>query len=736
MVSVQHAFNIPANGAEGESWLSSLAGQLAPADLDLLARAWRFCQPLYGDRLLPTGARVAEQALGMASILAQLHMDAETLAAALLHAAPAYLEAAAETITEAFGASIYGLIDGYTRMSQIQEEGELTTGGGKRNREAGQQAEAFRQMLLAMVEDIRVVLIKLAERIQTLRSLGKVDGEMRRRISTEAMEIFAPLANRLGIWQMKWELEDLSFRYLEPDRYKKIARLLDEKRLDREGFIQEVVAQLQQLTASEGIKAEVTGRPKHIMSILRKMTRKHKTFEQIYDVRAVRVLVQDVKDCYTVLGLIHQIWQPIPGEFDDYIAHPKSNNYKALHTAVIGPEDKALEVQICTYDMYHHNEFGVAAHWRYKEGTPADRRVDEKIAWLRQIIQWKDEVSDSNDLMEQFKVELFQDRVYVLTPQGRVIDLPKGATPIDFAYAVHSNLGHRTKGALVDGAIVNLNYQLQNGQRVEILTSKQGAPSRDWLNPALGYIKTSRARAKVRQYFKQLHYDAHVAQGRTMLDKELHRLNASHFNLEKLAHEFDFHKLDDFLAAIGNNELSLTQVAGVMQEETGVEAQVTPLPVVARKPAEQQSGEVLIAGEGDLLSAIAGCCKPVPPDEIVGYITRGRGATIHRRDCTNIARLSERWGEKIIPAAWGKHHELSRFAVDLEIEGFARDGLIRDIQEILTRERVTVTAMATHTRSERTRIRYTVEVSGQEQLNKLIGLLRDIKGISRVARKI
>ena len=471
------------------------------------------------------------------------------------------------------------LARGVARMDEI---GQLAGGGESARRDGQSQVEGLRQMLLAMVEDIRVVLIKLAERAHALRCLVQSsDDNARRQVAREVRELFAPLANRLGVWQLKWEMEDLSYRFLEPENYQRIARLLDEKRLDRERYIQDVVARLQAELQAVHIQAEVTGRPKHIVSIINKMKRKHLQFDQLYDIRAVRILVPELRDCYTALGIVHNLWQPITGEFDDYIAQPKSNDYRSLHTGVIGPEGKALEVQIRTFDMHKHAELGVAAHWRYKEGSSAAAGAEDKIAWLRQILQWKDEVADSAELAELFKNELFQDRVYVLTPQGRVIDLPAGASPVDFAYHVHSNLGHRCRGAKVDGVMVPLNTPLKNGQRVEILTVKEGAPSRDWLNPALGYLVTQRARAKVRHWFKYLHFEENIAQGRAILDKELHRLGAADVNLDKLAQKFGESRVDEFLAALGRGDITPHQLASAVQE------QISPLveaPIKRRAP--------------------------------------------------------------------------------------------------------------------------------------------------------
>jgi GTP pyrophosphokinase len=552
------------------------------------------------------------------------------------------------------------LVVGISRVEQIEQFSEMA-GLHKKNRdEAAQQIESLRKMLLAMVEDIRVVLIKLAERTQTLRHLSGASAEQQKMIAQQTRSIFAPLANRLGVWQLKWELEDLSVRYLEPELYKKIAKLLDERRVDREQYIAAVVSQLKQVLDQAGIPAEVTGRPKHIYSIINKMKRKHLDFSELYDVRALRILIDDdkvdgIRGCYTALGLVHELWPPVESEFDDYIAHPKSNNYRSLHTAVIGPRGLPLEVQIRTREMHQYSELGVAAHWRYKEGVKSDTRFDEKIAWLRQILEWKEELAGKGDLQEQFRNELFHDQVYVLTPLGKVIALHKGATPVEFAYTLHTDLGHRTRGAKVDGSIVPLNYKLQNGQRVEILTVKQGGPSRDWINPSLGFLQSPRIRAKVRAWFKNQNFDESVAQGRTQLDRELHRLGITSINQEKLAQRLHFNKLEDLLAAIGRNEVTQRRIAVAIQEELPAKVIALAKPKALR-PANERTpqADITVGGVNNLMTRFAKCCSPAPGDAIVGYVTRDRGITIHREDCSFMQRLAENRRDRKLTAQWGE----------------------------------------------------------------------------------
>ncbi|BCK86418.1 GTP pyrophosphokinase [Sideroxyarcus emersonii] len=650
MVSIQHQFPPLAgqDSADIQDWLGALSGIFAPAEIEVIRRACEFAAPLYHDKCEVTGTPLLQHALGSASILIGLHMDHETIAAAALHAVPEYLDDWNEVLNERFGRNVTVLVDGISRMEQIRQFSEMRGPNAKDRDDTAEQTESLRKMLLAMVEDIRVVLIKLAERTQTLRSLSGAAPEQQRQIAQETQSIFAPLANRLGVWQIKWELEDLSTRYLEPVLYKQVARLLDERRVDRERYIADVIARLQQALTQADIRAEVSGRPKHIYSIINKMKRKHLDFDQLYDVRAVRVLVDDLEQCYAALSIVHELWQPIQSEFDDYIARPKPNGYRSLHTAVLGPRQLSVEVQIRTRQMHHDSELGVAAHWRYKENRKSESGVDEKISWLRQILAWKDELADSGQLQAQFKNQLLQDRVYVLTPQGKVIDLPKGATPVDFAYVVHTDLGHRTRGAKIDGSIVPLNTKLQTGQRVEILAAKQGGPSRDWLSPRLGFLQSARSRAKVRHWFSEQNLDDSVAQGRTLLDRELHRIGVTDINQEKLAQKLRFNKLDELLAALGRGDITPRRVGLAI-------AQDAPAPAprsTASQALPTASGNVLIEGVGNLMIRTARCCHPVKPDAIVGYVTRDRGIAIHRRDCPFMQRVPEEREDRLLDARW------------------------------------------------------------------------------------
>ena len=709
-----------------DSARQALARVLPVAENDL---PWRALDHAYAR--LGASAEFAHS-VGSALIAAELRVGADAVAAALLHAC---LDDDSE-LDAAFGA-VGKLARGVAAMARIET---LAATSSDRRVDPHAQLEALRQMVLAMVEDIRVVLVKLAERTHALRcaaaertDLERGDTDTERAAAREALghqarELFAPLANRLGVWQIKWEMEDWAFRYLEPDTYKSIARQLDEKRADREAYIEAVIARLESELAAHGIEGEVTGRPKHIASIVNKMRRKRLSFEQLYDIRAVRVLVKHEIDCYTVLGIVHNLWQPIPGEFDDYISQPKSNDYRSLHTAVIGPEARALEVQIRTFDMHRHAELGVAAHWRYKEGGKQDAHYEEKIAWLRRILEWKDDVADSSEFTEQFRTELFQDHVYVLTPQGRVVALDRGATPVDFAYAVHTDLGHRCRGAKVNGAMVPLNTALDNGQRVEIVTAKEGAPSRDWLNPALGYLATHRARAKVRAWFRQRDVGEQVGMGRTLLEKELKRLGVVEANQEKLAQRLKFAKVDEFLAALGRGDVGQRDLVAALHEA----GKAAPALVPTAKPrARPKSGNpVTIPGLGDVPLTLARCCKPKPPDAIVAYTTVGRGLTVHRTDCASLRRANP---ARMMAAEWVLDANAA-FEVEIQLKAFDRQGLLRDVSDVIAKDRLDVLRVNTETRGEVAHMQLSVRVRELQQLARLLARLQHVQNVIEVRR--
>jgi GTP pyrophosphokinase len=628
------------------------------------------------------------------------------------------------------------LVDGLYRLKQLRP---MTLASAQNSQGVQAQAEILRKMLLALAADIRVVMVRLASRTQTLRWYTDHDTPERAETARESLEIYAPLANRLGVWQIKWEIEDLSFRFTEPATYKKIARQLDEKRLEREAFIVNAVARLKDELAKSGVThAEVYGRPKHIYSIWNKMRQKDLDFSEVYDVRALRIIVDEVKDCYTALGIVHALWQPIHGEFDDYISHPKGNYYRSLHTAVLDEDDRALEVQIRTHEMHAHAELGVAAHWRYKEsGTSAkahssDAAYDDKIAWLRQLLSWRDEITDSAVWVEQFKRAALDDTIYVMTPQGRVIDLARGATPVDFAYRLHTDLGHRCRGAKVNGALVPLNTELANGQTVEIVTVKQGGPSRDWLQPEQGYLATARARAKVRQWFNSQQLEEALAQGRAIVERELQRAGMTAFGLDRLAALLHFAKPDELLAAAGRSEITPRQVQDALHAESAPAERPSGMPLV-RKAGAAASGGVLVVGVDKLMTVLAKCCKPAPPDSIIGFVTRGRGVTVHRRSCSNVAHLPQ---ERLIAADWGMGTAAERrFSVDIEVEAHDRQGLLRDISEVLSREKINVTSANTQSRGDVARMSFTLEVGDVAQLGHMLTLLGEVQGVLGVRRK-
>ena len=660
MIHGSSALQVPAlSDLDTQAWIASLSKVFSTSEVELISQACQLATLAYASQAEQTGMPLLQHATGTAAILISLNMDAEAIAATILYAMPRHIDNWQETIKTRFGTNITNLVAGMLQIEQVQAFSVLDKPNQKDKDSANQnkQIESLRKMLLAMVQDIRVVLIKLAERTQALRSLAQASTTLQQQVAREIQGVYAPLANRLGVWQLKWEMEDLSLRYLEPKLYKEVAKSLDSRRIDREKYISNIEQQLKNQLSQTGIKADVTGRPKHIYSIINKMRRKNLNFEQLFDVRAVRILVDSVEDCYTALSVVQALWEPIPSEFDDYIARPKGNNYRSLHTAVNGPEGLALEIQIRTHEMHKYSELGVAAHWRYKEGGKTDTALDEKIAVLRQILTWKEGDQDkahvSSDLLEQFNTELFQENVYVFTPQGQVMDLPKDATPIDFAYALHTGLGHRTRGAKVDGHIVPLNYKLQNAERVEILTKKQGAPSRDWLRPALGYLKTTSARAKVRHWFRHEHEDEHITHGRTKLDKELHRAGVGTINQEKIAQKLHFNKLEDFLIAIGRGDISEHQIANAIQEIVNPKLIEKVNPSTLQKPTTNQTAtEVILEGLGNLQTNMAKCCKPDTQAPIVGYVTRDRGVTIHRQSCTFIKRLQVDRHDRLLDAEW------------------------------------------------------------------------------------
>lgn len=714
-----------------EGWLQHIGDGRGREEMAMIRRACEIAERAHADQRRASGEPYLVHCLSVADILAGLRLDSETVCAGILHDVVEDTEVTLDDVTAALGPNVARLVDGVTKMRRLP--------GWQGTRDEDKQkryAESLRKMFLAMAEDVRVVLIKLADRVHNMRTLGSLPEDKQKRIARETLEIVAPLANRLGIWQLKWELEDLSFKYLDPERYRQIAAMLDERRVDRQRYVANVSAILKEELKKAGIEAEVYGRAKHIYSIWRKMEDKHLDFTRIFDVRALRVIVDNVAQCYAALGIVHSLWPYVPGEFDDYIATPKDNHYRSLHTAVVGPERKTLEVQIRTHEMNQHAELGVAAHWRYKEGSKSEAAFDRKVAWLRQLLDWKEQVADAADFVDQVKEDMAADRVYVLTPAGNVIDLPRGSSPVDFAYHIHTEIGHRCRGAEVNGRIVPLNYALQSGDQVKILTVKQGAPSRDWLNPHLGYIHTSKARSRVQQWFKQQNFENNVVEGRRVLEKELVRLGVGDVNYERLAHQFKYAKLEDFLAAVGRNDIKVSQIVAALQE--AVTPPEEPIPTLVKpQPLPEGRNDVQVRGVGDLLTHMARCCRPVPGDPIIGYITRGHGVTIHRQDCQNILRYHETGAERLIEVDWSGRAG-NTYPVDIHIEAFDRAGLLRDVTSVVANENLNVIAANTVTnrKTHRAHILLRLEIPGIEILSRVLAKISQLPNVLEAQRRI
>ncbi|MDY7079833.1 MAG: bifunctional (p)ppGpp synthetase/guanosine-3',5'-bis(diphosphate) 3'-pyrophosphohydrolase [Chloroflexota bacterium] len=657
---------------------------------DLIRRAYAVAEQAHAEQTRKSGNPYIQHPLAVAFLLAEIGMDPDTIAAGLLHDVVEDTDIDLKKLRQEFGPHVEILVDGVTKLEQIEEQIEqeqIDRLGQKSERLREQESESLRKMFIAMAEDVRVVVVKLADRLHNMRTLDPLPPERRKAFSRETLEIFAPLASRLGVWQWKWQLEDLSFRYLNPSTYAEIVSLIEERRLEREASVQSHAQVLQQRLAAEGVEAEITGRPKHIYSIYRKMQRKGVPFRQVYDVRAIRVITQTVPDCYRILGVVHGLWKPIPGEFDDYIATPKDNLYQSLHTAVIGEDGKTLEVQIRTWEMHHTAEYGVAAHWRYKEGGKRDQAFEAKVAWLRSLIEWRKEAIDADEFIDAMKTDIFRDRVYTFTPKGRLIDLPVGATPIDFAYKIHTEIGHHCRGARVNGKLVSLGYQLESGDQVDILTARRGGPSRDWLNPTLGYTKTSRARNKIRQWFRRQDREQNVAQGREIIERELKRLGLGHLGHEAVAQLFNYEKLDDFHAAVGFGDINSQQVASKIAE-TRPQVDDESLSLAPPLPLPTIEG-IQVQGTGGLLTRLARCCNPLPGDDIIGYVTRGRGVTIHRCDCPNILCLRDT--ERLIEVNWGTR--LQTIPVTIRITAYDRTKLLSEISSIISAEDINMSAV-------------------------------------------
>ena len=742
-----------------ENLMEHLPEAYTPADRELVERAYRVAERAHAGQRRVSGEDYIHHCLAVADILAEMRVPPEVVAAAILHDTVEDTNVSLADLQRDFGDEIAHLVDGVTKLTQlprvsrgdqqekefIQEEelrlvAERRGEAGpaeeavqlKRSRKHDLVSETLRKTFLAMGDDVRVVLIKLADRLHNMQTLHYMPAHKQLRIAQETLDIFAPLANRLGIWQMKWELEDLAFSYVNPEKYRELSDNLAKLHSEREHEMAEIRRKLQSVFSQAGIRAEISARPKHIYSIYRKMVRKGVTFDQVHDVRGVRIIVPDVTSCYTTLGLIHNRWRPIPGEFDDYVAAPKDNFYRSLHTAVVYDDGLTLEIQIRTQDMHQSAEYGIAAHWRYKEGGSRDDDYERRILWLRSLMDWRQDVDDAGEFVDNMKTEVFEDRVYVFTPRGDIIDLPVGSTPVDFAYQVHTDIGHRCRGAKVNGKLVSLDYQLTTGDKIEILTAKRGGPSLDWLNLNLGLVKTQRARTKIRQWFKRQAREKNMSQGKAMLEKELRRLGLMDTNLDRLAHEFELRGVEDLYKSIGMGDLPIARI--VKHLTLGDEKQPDEeMLIPTGKPSTTgviSDDTVTVLGLRGLLTNLARCCNPVPGDEIVGYVTRGRGATIHRIDCPNVLRIDDR--ERLVRVNWGEPKDT--YPIPVRIRAFDRDGLMRDVSTLIANEGVNMPKVKVETHRNMAVFDLVLEVRDISQLSRLLDRLENLPNVMEARR--
>ncbi|PXF29666.1 (p)ppGpp synthetase [Pokkaliibacter plantistimulans] len=729
------------------NWLAKIGEHVPVTESERLLQACRLVESVAprpesveDDEWINSPMNCFHTGLEMALILAELKLDSDSLVAAVLYRSVRQRKLPLERVQSDFGKDVARLIDGVMQMAAItalmRPIKEQVLG------QQESQLDNVRKMLVSIIDDVRVALIKLAERTCAIRVVKNANRKKRYLVAREVFDIYAPLAHRLGIGHIKWELEDLSFRYLQPNAYKHIAQLLDEKRLDRQQYIHSVLSLLKERLSDAGIDAELMGRAKHIYSIWRKMQRKNIPFSQVYDIRAVRILVPEVRDCYAALGIVHALWRHVPNEFDDYIAAPKENGYRSLHTAVIGPDGKGLEVQIRTHTMHEEAELGVCAHWRYK-GTDVHNKsnsYEDKISWLRQVLEWQEEMGDATGLVEQFRNSITQDRIYVFTPEGHVVDLPSGSTPLDFAYRVHTEIGHSCRGAKISGRIVPLTYKLKTGDQVEILRQKGGTPSRDWLNPNFGYLQTSRGRAKVQAWFKLQAKEENADEGRHIVERELKRLALdSHLDYQPIALQLSYKTAEDMFAALGAGDLRLSQIIHEVQRTLEPERNQAPDQLVVRERKHKHQSDdsgVYILGVGNLLTNMASCCTPLPGDPIIGFITLNRGVSIHRQDCQNILSLQDKEPQRIVQVSWGEEPEQT-YPVDIVVEAFDRSGLLRDLTTILSNEKVNI--LAFHTQTDKVyctaRIAMTLEIARLEHLGRLMDKINQLPNVIDVHRQ-
>ncbi|MBE5253512.1 GTP diphosphokinase [Mixta mediterraneensis] len=736
MVAVRSAHLNTAGEFALDQWIASL-GMTNPQSCQRIAETWCYCEAQTHNH--PRQSLLLWRGIEMVEILSMLSMDIDSLCAALIFPLANDEVVSEEALEQAVGKSIVSLVRGVRDMDAIRQLKAIHN-----DSMASEQVDNVRRMLLAMVEDFRCVVLKLAERIMNLREMKDASEDERVLAAKESTNIYAPLANRLGIGQLKWELEDYCFRYLHPDEYKRIARLLHERRIDREQYIENFVDNLRKEMAKEGVRADVYGRPKHIYSIWRKMQKKSLAFDELFDVRAVRIVAERLQDCYGALGTVHTLYRHLPSEFDDYVANPKPNGYQSIHTVVLGPKGKTVEIQIRTRQMHEDAELGVAAHWKYKEGPSSSNARgaaghEERIAWLRKLITWQEEMADSGEMLEEVRSQVFDDRVYVFTPKGDVVDLPAGSTPLDFAYHIHSDIGHRCIGAKIGGRIVPFTYQLQMGDQVEVITQKQPNPSRDWLNPNLGYITTSRGRSKIHNWFRKQDRDKKILAGRQILDSELSQIGISLKEAEKLLlPRYNVTSLEELLASIGGGDIRLNQMVNFLQAKlnkpSAEEEDREALRQLTQKShsvsSRKESGRVVVEGVGNLMHYIARCCQPIPGDAIVGFITQGRGISIHRADCDQLAELISHAPERIVDAVWGESYS-SGYSLVVRVTANDRSGLLRDITTILANEKVNVLGMSSRsdTRKQLATIDMDIEIYNQQVLGRVLARLNQVPDI-------
>ena len=723
-----------------ESLLKSLA-HIPRSEQDLIAAAYGHADAAHAGQKRKSGEPYFTHCVAVASILADMNMDAETIAAGLLHDVVEDSDVTVESLRIEFGAGIARLVDGVTKLKNLPIKNVSPLGDSRRSSAVNREMEYMRKMLLTMGDDVRVVIVKLADRLHNMRTLGYLPAPKQLEVAQETMDIFAPLANRLGIWQMKWELEDLAFRYLNPEAYRSIAKALDEQRSEREQYVARIKQKLiKELNKSNIRDVTISTRPKHIFSIYNKMAQKDLPLEQIYDIRGMRVLVASLAECYLTLGIVHNLWRPIPNEFDDYIANPKDNFYRSLHTAVHDDEGKTVEVQIRTWQMHEDAEYGIAAHWRYKEGNQRqDDAFEERLAFLRRLLEFGPDVNDASQFVDTVKSEVFQDRVYSVTPNGDIVDLPVGATPIDFAYHIHTDIGNRCRGAKINGRLVPLNYKLMMGDQVEILTAKRGGPSMDWLNPDLDYAVTSRARSKIRHWLRKQNREKHIAMGREVLERELKRLGVlEKVTFESVARLLQFEKLEDFLASIGAGDVTGSQITNRVLEDERRKTEESLSEEDLIKPRTRATGAnvtkgVSIMGAGGLLVNLARCCSPMPADDIVGYITRGRGVTVHRSECPNVIAMRE--VERLIDVSWGEVQQEQRYLAPVEVIAYDREGLLREISTIIAEEGVNITSLDVSTRQHIATLRLQLEIADHQQLMRILSKIDLIPNVFEARRR-